>query len=223
MLLAHEAVPFNTFVVPYPATNLASTPSSADLTGYRRSSGTPGEAYRASQLTMTPAQQAILEAWLDQGNHTLVIFSQNISTISARPTGSARDEHLPGELRRRARLLGRRRRSPQRDLQRDRRDRAPFASEIFQVITGQPLASTGDVINPAPGTDTLATVVENPDNSRRARAGRHHRRPQVGRRRAQLEVVYAGMPIQNVLMTVGNNTAQQLFHAALVYTGLKTQ
>ena len=78
MLLQHESVAFNTFVVPYPATGLASVPASADLTGYSTIVWYTGEAYGQPQMTVTPAQQAILQAWLDQGNHTLLIFSQNM-------------------------------------------------------------------------------------------------------------------------------------------------
>lgn len=225
-LLQHEAVAFNSFVVPYPATGLASVPASADLSGYSTIVWYTGEAYGDPKMTVTPAQQAILEAWLDQGNHTLLIFSQNMVydlrmgdwnstpetntflTNYVGAIGSSNDgDALHNATYNVTGATG-----------------TPFAGQIYQVITGSPLSSTGDVINPATGTDTLATAIENPDNVLDAPVpvaiivGRKS----VGAAHSS-KVVYAGMPIENVLMTVGNNTAQQLFHAALVYTGLKTQ
>ena len=224
-LLAHDAVPFNTFVVPYPATGMASTPASADLTGYSTIIWYTGEAYGEPLMTITPAQQAILEAWLDEGNHTLLIFSQNL-VYDLRLTdwtgpetnsflanyvgalGSANDGEAVHNIT--YNVTG--------------AAGTPFANQTYQVVMDSPLNSTGDVINPATGTDTLATVVENPDNILAAPApvaiivGRKS----VGTAHTS-KVVYAGMPIENVLMTTGHNSAQQLFHAALVYTGLKAQ
>ena len=225
-LLQHEAVPFNTFVVPAPVTTTqASTPAISDLTGYSTIVWYTGETYGGIATTVSPAQQAILEAWLDQGNHTLLIFSQNMvydlrvgdwnttpetNTFLANyvgATGSSNDGNaLHNATYNVTGATG-----------------TPFAGEMFQVIMDSPLNSTGDVINPATGTDTLATVVENPDNVLDAPVpvaivvGRKS----VGAAHSST-VVYAGMPIENILMTVGNNNAQQLFHAALVYTGLKT-
>ena len=226
MLLQHESVPFNTFVVPFPATGLASTPASTDLTGYSTIVWYTGEAYGQPQMTVTPAQQAILEAWLDQGNHTLLIFSQNM-VYDLRMGDWNTTPETNTFLTNYVGALGS---SDDGDAVHNATYNVtgatgtPFAGQIFQVIMDQPLNSTGDVINPATGTDSLATVVENPDNVLDAPVpvaiivGRKS----VGAAHSS-EVVYAGMPIENVLMTTGNNTAQQLFHAALVYTGLKTQ
>jgi hypothetical protein len=224
-LLQHESVAFNTFVVPYPATGLASTPASTDLTGYSTIVWYTGEAYGDPIMTVTPAQQAILEAWLDQGNHTLLIFSQNmvydlrVGDWNSTPETNTFLTNYVGAIGS----------SDDGDAVHNATYNVmgatgtAFAGEIFQVIMDSPLNSTGDVINPATGTDTLATVVENPDNVLAAPApvaiivGRKS----VGAAHSST-VVYAGMPIENVLMTVGNDTAQQLFHAALVYTGLKS-
>jgi hypothetical protein len=224
-LLRHETVAFNTFVVPYPPTGQASTPSSTDLTGYSTIIWYTGEAYGDPLMTVTAAQQASLEAWLDQGNHTLLIFSQNLvydlrltdwngpetntflaSYVGA--LGSANDGNAVHNIT--YDVTG--------------STGTPFASESFQVVMDSPLNSTGDVINPATGTDTLATVVENPDNvlDTPAPVAIIVGRKSVGAAHTS-KVVYAGMPLENVLMTTGNNTAQQLFHAALVYTGLKAQ
>jgi hypothetical protein len=225
-LLQHEAVPFNTFVVPYPASGLlASTPTTADLAGYSTIIWYTGEAYGDPQMTLSPAQQAILEAWLDEGNHTLLIFSQNMVS-DLRLT----DWNGPETNTFLANYVGALGSSNDGDALHNvtydvmGATGTPFAGETYQVIMDSPLNSTGDVINPATGTDTLATVVENPDNVLGAPV------PVaiiVGRRSVGAahtsKVVYAGMPIENVLMTTGNNSAQQLFHAALVYTGLKTQ
>jgi len=223
-LLLHESVPFNTFVVPYPTTGEASTPSTADLTGYSTIIWYTGEAYGVPQLTMTAAQQATLEAWLDQGNHTLLIFSQNLvadlrltdwtgpetNSFLANYIGAVGSSNDGNALH-----------NTTYDV--SGATGTPFASQIYQVVMDSPLNSTGDVINPATGTDTLATVVENPDNVLDAPVpvaiitGRQS----VGAAHSST-VVYAGLPIENVLMTTGNNGAQQLFHAALVYTGLAT-
>ena len=99
-----------------------------------------------------------------------------------------------------------------------------FAGEAFHVIMDSPIASTADVINPATGTDTLVTVVENPAAQLTAATavpavvGCKH----VGAAGTST-VVYVGMPIEDVLKTTNNNTAADFFHAALVYTGIKTQ
>lgn len=223
-LLAHETVPFNTFVVPVPATGLAGTPASADLTGYSTIVWYTGEAYGDPKMTVTPAQQAILDAWLDQGNHTLLIFSQNmVSDLRLTDwSGPETNTFL-------ANYVGALGSSNDGDAVHNATYNVagatgtPFAGETFNVIADSPLNSTGDVINPASGTDTLATIVENPDSVLAAPVpvaiivGRKS----VGAAHSSM-VVYAGMPIENVLMTTGNNSAQQLFHAALVYTGLKT-
>ena len=152
-LLANETLPFNTFVVPYPVTGMASTPSSADLTGYSTIVWYTGQAYGDPLMTVTPAQQAILEAWLDQGNHTLLIFSQNM-VYDLRQTdwngpetntflasyvgalGSANDGEAVHNIT--YNVTG--------------STGTPFASHIYQVIMDSPLNSTGDVINPAAGT-----------------------------------------------------------------------
>ncbi len=223
-LLQHEAVPFNTFVVP--ATGAAATtPVLADLTGYSTIVWYTGNSYGAVDATMSPAQQAILEAWLDQGNHTLLIYSQNLVYDLRRGDWSSEPETNTFL----ANYIGAIGSSDDGDLDHATYNAigatgTAFASQIFQVIMDQPIGSSGDVINPATGTDTLATVVENPDHVLPAAVpvaivvGRKS----VGTAHTST-VLYAGLPIENILVTAGNNSAQQFFHAGLVYTGLKTQ
>ena len=136
----------------------------------------------------TPAQQAILESWLDQGNHTLLIFSQNIVYDLRQTDWIGPETPLPGELRRRARLLGRRRRSPQRDLQRHRRDRDTVRLRDLPGHHRPAARQHRRRHQPGDGDRHPGDRRREPgQRPRRARAGRHHRRPQVGRRRAQLE------------------------------------
>ena len=99
-----------------------------------------------------------------------------------------------------------------------------FAGQSFHVIKDSPIGSSADVINPKTGTESLVTVVENPDGQLAAATavpavvGRKH----VGAAGTST-VVYVGIPIENILMTTGNNSAADFFHSTLVYAGLKTQ
>ena len=219
-LLQNEAIAFNTFVVPAVGT-AATTPASTDLTGYSTIVWYTGETYGATNATITPVQQAILESWLDQGGHTLVIFSQNMVydlykgnwtsetntflTNYVGAIGSAADGDLDHMTYTITGATG-----------------TALAAKVFQVIGDQPLSSSGDTINPATGTDVLGTVVSDADGQLTPAA------PiaiVVGRKAVGTagtsKVVYVGAPVENILMTAANNSAAQLFHGILVYLGIK--
>ena len=212
-LLQNEAIAFNTFVVPAVDT-AAITPASADLTGYSTIVWYTGQAYGTTTATISPVQQAILEAWLDQGGHTLIIFSQNMVydlykgnflTDYVGAIGSAADGDLNHATYTVVGATG-----------------TALAAKLFQVIGDQPITSSGDTINPATGTDVLGTVVSDADGQLTPAA------PVpivVGRKTVGTagtsKVVYVGAPAENILVTTANNSAAQLFHGILVYLGLK--
>jgi hypothetical protein len=220
-LLQDETIAFNTFVVPAVGT-AATTPASSDLTGYSTIVWYTGETYGATTATITPVQQAILESWLDQGGHTLIIFSQNMVydlytgnwtsetntflTNYVGAIGSAADGDLNHMTYNITGATG-----------------TALAAKVFQVIGNQPITSSGDTINPAAGTDVLGTVVSDADGVLTPAAAI----PIVVGRKAvgtsgTSKVVYVGAPAENILMTAANNSAAQLLHGILVYLGVKT-
>ena len=152
-------------------------------------------------------QQAILESWLDQGGHTLIIFSQNMvydlytgnwtSETNAFLTnyvgaiGSAADGDLNHATYTITGATG-----------------TALAGKVFQVIGDQPIGSSGDTINPATGTDVLGTVVSDADGVLTPAAADPHRCGAKGRRhRRDVEGRYVGAPAENILMTAANNSA----------------
>ncbi len=220
MLLQDEAIAYNTFVVPAVGT-AATTPASTDLTGYSTIVWYTGDSYGTTTATITPVQQAILESWLDQGGHTLIIFSQNVVydlytgnwasetntflTSYVGAIGSAADGDLNHATYNVTGATG-----------------TALAAMVFQVIGDQPIISSGDTINPASGTDVLGTVVSDADGFLTSAAAI----PIVVGRKAvgtagTSKVVYVGAPAENILMTAANNSAAQLFHGILVYLGVK--
>ena len=220
VLLQNETIDYNTFVVPALAT-AATTPATTDLTGYSTIVWYTGETYGTLTATITPVQQAILESWLDQGGHTLIIFSQNMVydlyagnwtsetnsflTNYVGAIGSAADGDLNHATYTITGATG-----------------TALAGKVFQVIGDQPIGSSGDTINPATGTDVLGTVVSNADGVLTPAAAI----PIVVGRKAvgtagTSKVVYVGAPAENILMTAANNSAAQLFHGILVYLGIK--
>jgi hypothetical protein len=220
MLLQNEAIAFNTFVVPAVGT-AATAPASADLTGYSTIVWYTGEAYGTTNATISPVQQAILESWLDQGGHTLIIFSQNMVydlykgnwtsetntflTNYVGAIGSAADGDLNHATYNVVGATG-----------------TALAAKAFQVIGDQPITNSGDTINPATGTDVLGTVVSDADGQLTPAAPI----PIVVGRKAvgtagTSKVVYVGAPAENILVTVANDSAAQLFHGILVYLGVK--
>jgi hypothetical protein len=222
-LLQGEAIGFNTFVADQSmAGSTAADPSLATITGYSTIVWYTGNVFGDHQ-TISPTQEAILEGWLDAGGHTLLVFAENLIYDDGVTTwiDPETDEFL-------ANYVGAASDAEDNDLNHVTYTATgaagtPFAGEAFHVIKDSPIGSSADVISPTTGTDTLATVVENPDEQLPAATtvaavvGRKH----VGAAGTST-VVYVGIPIENVLMTTGNNSATDFFHAVLVYAGLKT-
>jgi hypothetical protein len=219
-LLQGESIGFNTFVADESTVGIATDPGTTVLASYSTIVWYTGY---LSGGTISPGQEAILQSWLDAGNHTLLLFSENLfydlgkgdwvtpedDTFLAGYVGAAGDAHDDAAL-------------DEMTYYATGTVSTAFAGELFQVIKDSPITNTGDVVNPATGTDVLATVVDNPNGQLAAAGavpiavGRKH----VGTAGTST-VVYVGMPIENVLKTTGNNSPADFFHAALVYAGLK--
>jgi hypothetical protein len=223
-LLQGEAIGFNTFIADETmAGTAAADPSLATISSYSTIVWYTGNLYGDHQ-SMSPTQEAILQGWLDAGGHTLLVFSENLIYDNGVTTwiDPESDEFL-------ADYVGAASDAEDGDLDHVSYTATgaagtPFAGEAFHVIKDSPIGSSADVISPATGTDTLATVVENPDQQLPAATAVP---AVVGRKlvgaAGTSTVVYVGIPIENVLMTTANNSPTDFFHAVLVYAGIKTQ
>jgi hypothetical protein len=221
-LLQGEGLGFNTFVTDETVAGTGATdPSAATISGYSTIVWYTGSLFGDHQ-TMSSAQEAILSSWLDVGGHTLLIFSEYLFydngngdwttpetdaflTSYVGAAGDATDGDLVDNITYTATGAA----------------ATAFAGESFHVIDDSAIASTAAVVNPASGTDSLVTVTENPDQALAtatavpATVGRKH----VGAAGTST-VIYVGIPLEDVLMTTGNNSAADFFHAALVYAGI---
>src|SRR5947209_11723870 len=74
-LLQGEGVRYDTFVVPEAA--MPSTPATSALAGYNVLVWYTGEQSGQNQ-TLSAVQEATVEAWLDQGQKTMLVFSQQL-------------------------------------------------------------------------------------------------------------------------------------------------
>ncbi len=218
-LLQGENLRYDTFVVPEGA--MPSTPAAAALAGYGTLVWYTGEQSGRNQ-TLSAAQEATVEAWLDQGQKTMLVFSQQLLQ------GVGRDDWTSPEtnvfLSNYIGAAG--------DAVDDLADvtyeakgasGTPFANQLFQVIADTPIGSTADEVNPKTGTDTLVTVSDDPDGS----GTKHDVAVVVGRKHVGAAgtstVVYVGMPVENIQAAPNKATAAQFFHAALVYAGLASR
>jgi hypothetical protein len=228
-LLQGEGLGFDAFVADETiagttsATTPSADPSASTIAGYTTIVWYTGSLYGVHQ-TMSPSQEAILSSWLDAGGHTLLIFSEDLFSDNGigdwitpetdafladdvGAAGDAADGDLDGVSYTATGAAG-----------------TAFAGESFDVTKDYRIGSTADVINPAAGTDALVTVTENPDHALAAAqavpavVGRKH----VGAKGTST-VVYVGIPLEDVVMTTGNNSAADFFHAALVYAGIDAQ
>ncbi len=224
-LLKGESISYQTFIVPSGAPT--TSPTTADLKNYSTIVWYTGNDYGGDDPTLSDVQEAILADWLDQGGHTLLMFSQDLVYDRHQgdwDTTAETDDFL-------ATYIGAMGDADDGDLDHVTYTATgvtgtPFAGESFHVIKDSPIPSTGDVINPTTGTNPpvpLVTVMTDPDSTGTPIAAAIA----VGRKKVGLAgtstLVYVGMPIEDVLMTTGNNSNTQFFHAALVYAGLKTQ
>jgi hypothetical protein len=228
-LLQANSIAFNTFIEPSGSTGTALSQNTVDHGGPANGPYTTivyytGGSY-GSDLTLSSSDELILESWLDEGGHTLLLFSENLvydigtgdwmtpetdqtSALLADYVGAAGDA-ADGELDHvnytAIGVAG-----------------TPFANQSYKVAKDyMGLASTADVINPATGTDALVTAMETPSGASAALAapvivGRKN----VGAKKTS-QVIYVGMPIEDVVATNGTNSNADLFLAILKYAGLK--
>jgi len=215
-LLQGESLHYDTFVVPEAA--MPSTPAMAALAGYGTLVWYTGEQSGQNQ-TLSAAQEATVEAWLDQGQKTMLVFSQQLllglgHDDWATPETNVFLSNYIGAAGDAVDTLA--------DVTYEAKGASgtPFANQLFEVISDTPIGSTADEVNPKPGTDTLVTVSDDPDGS----GAKHDVAVVVGRKHVGAAgtstVVYVGMPVENVQTAMNKATAAQFFHAALVYAGL---
>ncbi len=215
-LLQGENLHFDTFVVPESA--MPSTPAAAALAGYGTLVWYTGE-QSGRNLTLSAAQEASVEAWLDEGQKTMLVFSQQLLQAVGRDDWTSPETNVfvsnyIGAAGDAVDNLA--------DVTYEAKGASgtPFAGQLFDVISDTPIGSTADEVNPKAGTDTLVTVSDDPDGS----GAKHDVAVVVGRKHVGAAgtstVVYVGMPVENIQAAVNKATAAPFFHAALVYAGL---
>lgn len=226
-LMQTNAISFNTFINPTGSTGTALSQNTLEHGGPANGPYTTvvyytGAAY-GTQSSLPPAIEAVLESWLDEGGHTLLVFSQNL----VYDLGDYKNWTTPDTNAFLADYLGAAGTAVDGDLDHvtytaTGAASTPFASQSFKVIKDTPIDSSADVINPTTGTDTLVTVSENPAGALTAAApvaavvGRKN----VGTKKTST-VVYVGLPIEDILMTNGTNSNADFFLSVLKYAGLK--
>ncbi len=228
-LLQTNGIGFNTFIEPSGATGTALSQNTVDHGGPANGPYTTivyytGDAYGSSP-TLSSSDELILESWLDEGGHTLLFFSENlIYDIGVRDWMTPETDQTSVFL---ADYVGAAGDSADGSLD-DMNYTAtgvtgtPFANETFKVAKDyMSLSSTADLVNPATGTDALVTVMTMPEGaSSPVAAPVIVGRKGVGAKKTS-QVVYVGMPIEDIVMTNGSNSNADLFLAVLKYAGLK--
>ncbi|MFL5306368.1 MAG: hypothetical protein ACJ8F1_14220 [Polyangia bacterium] len=219
-LLQGENIGFDTVVVPSGGTTAPNVPTAQDLAGVSTLVWSNGDGADGMPNTNFSApQQAIVEAWLDQGHKTMLIFSEQLFyAIGTRSWSTETNKFLTDYIGADGDAVD--------FLQKSNFDATgaastPFAGKVFHVVSGTPIFSTADAVNTKTDTDTLVTAMIDPDGNGVQPLAVVVGRKQVGTAGTST-VVYVGMPIENVQMTGStNNSAAQFFHAVLQYAGLK--
>jgi hypothetical protein len=171
-------------------------------------------------------EQADVERWLDLGQRTLVIFSENLlSDIGAGGTWTTPTDNTfltsylgaagwaaDGDVD----VVGTGAVSLNNRLYTvDGAATTPLAGMHFEVFDDTPLESTADLVNPGPGTVVLATVDADP-----AGKGANAATPiAVAHTVGTSTVIYVGMPIENI-DGAPENTNAELVHGILRFAGL---
>lgn len=218
-LLAAEQITYDTFAVPNTTgigpvfSQLGNVSTIIWYTG--DNFGDPG--------TITPAQQTTLENWLDVGNKTLIIFSEDMMydlgvdwTFTGGNTFVTSYLGLLGGVADVSTALGS---LEGVNYTATGNTGVPAFSGLTFAIdanTGVDI-TTADAVNPATGTDTLLTAPADPTGT-----GTDSPTPVAsGHTKGTSKIIYVGIPIESV-HGAPNNTSAQLFHACLKYAGLKT-
>jgi hypothetical protein len=225
-LLAGENITYTTFPVPAGNDTNPTVPSSSQLSGVATIVWYTGDNDSGEPPTLSSSQETTLGNWLDLGNKTLIIFSENllydlgpdwadtngdsfVSTYLGLTGGEADVSLANGD-----------------SLDQDMSYIATGVSTIsafsglsFAIdanggnITN--ISTTADAVNPATGTDTLLTVQADPlgtgTNTTTGVASGHTK--------GTSKIIYVGIPLEAV-HGAPTNTSAQLFHACLKYAGL---
>lgn len=219
--LAVGKIPHDTIVIPSPGT--AARMAFPSLAPYRTVLW-----YTADATTdlFSADQQAAVEQWLDLGQKTLLIFSENLLS----DLGSGGTWTAPTDNALLSRYLG----APGwaadglvdvagtgavslkgRIYTVDGATGAPLAGMHFEVFSNTPLDSTADLVNPGPDTTVLATTDADP-----ADTGINSATPIiVGHAVGTSMVIYVGMPVENV-DGAPLNSITDLVNGVLQFAGL---
>jgi len=210
MLLQNEGVRFHTLV-----STSDGSPAASDLAGYTNVIWYTGP---STQRLSVNKQQA-LEQWLDTGGKRLVVFSENLALNECTWT-SVTNTFLVSYIGAAGCVF---------DIYSYVQEAplsvtsfvvtggasTPYGSLTYNVTQQTPIASTADVINPATGTTTLATVSADPNSAN----GDSPTPVVVAHMKGTSTIVYVGFPIEDIAASsVG--TRQRFFHATLVYLSI---
>lgn len=221
-LLAGENITYSTFSVPAGNDTDPTVPVFSQLSGVSTIIWYTADNDNGEPPTLSASQETTLGNWLDLGNKTLIIFSENLLfDLAPNWTNTNGDTFLSTYLG----LTG-----GEADVELASGD--SLDQDISFVATGAPtvpafsglsfaidanahLATTADAVNPAIGTDALLTVQADPlvtgTNTTTAVASGHTK--------GTSKIIYIGIPIEAV-HGIPTNTSAQLFHACLKYAGL---
>ena len=174
----------------------------------------------------SPSEETAVERWLDLGNKTLLMFSENLlSDIGSGGTWTA-----PTDSTFLTTYLGAAGWSADADVDVagtgavslsgrvytvDGAAGTPLAGMHFEVYENTPIESTADLVNPGADTAVLATVDADP-------AGKGSNSPTpviVAHFVGTSVVIYIGLPVENIDGAPGNTSAE-LVHGLLQFASL---
>jgi hypothetical protein len=222
--LAGEHFTYTTFSVPAGNDTNPTVPSFSQLSGVSTIVWYTADNDGGEPPTLSSSQETTLGNWLDLGNKTLIIFSENllfdlgpdwtdtngdtfVATYLGLTGGEADVELASGD-----------------SLDQDISFIATGVSTVpafsglsFAIDADLNITTTADAVNPAAGTDTLLTVQADPlatgTNTTTGVASGHTK--------GTSKIIYVGIPIE-AIHGAPTNTSAQLFHACLKYAGLVT-
>jgi len=214
--LTTGGIRYQTFVLP--SAGVAPGPAFAQL---QRFTTVVWYTADATAQLLSAEQQGALAQWLDTGQKTLLIFSENLladigaggawtapnddafltTYLGAAGWAADGDADVTGtgalSLKGRTYLV-------------DGAAGTPLAGMQFEIFGNTPLESTADLVNPGPGTTVLATTDADP-----AGTGSNSATPIIVRRSVGTStIIYAGLPIENV-DGAPRNTSSELVRAIL--------
>lgn len=218
-LLTGASVGYDVQVVPTDGNG----PTAAQLGKYQRVIWYTGNQYGGDAGTLSSTDQLSLEAFLDQGARTLQLYSTELPyDVGADWTDTAGNDFFADYLGAQGG------KEDANDGHDGSLDHATFsitgvtgtvtAGDSYKIQSDQPLQTYASVINPASGTDTLLTVVADPDDSGTARAVACATGKKNSGAKSTSKVVYVGITLENLFESDGTNANKQhLFGQLLQY------